>query len=76
MARAEDAARRAEAREAAAAAREEAAAAAGSQRRPKARAKGEREMTEDERREAEYLALEEAFMIEMGLREPPTAKEE
>ena len=33
-------------------------------------------MTEDERREAEYLALEEAFMIEMGLREPPTAKEE
>ena len=41
-----------------------------------ARAKGEREMTEDERREAEYLALEEAFMIEMGLREAPTAKEE
>ena len=39
-------------------------------------AKGEREMTEDERREAEYLALEEAFMIEMGLREAPTAKEE
>ena len=36
----------------------------------------EREMTEDERREAEYLALEEAFMIEMGLREAPTAKEE
>lgn len=33
-------------------------------------------MTEDERREAEYLALEEAFMIEMGLREAPTAKEE
>ena len=80
MARAEDAARRAEAREAAAAAREEAAAAAAAaagEESSKARAKGERgQMTEDERREAEYLALEEAFMIEMGLREPPTAKEE
>jgi len=81
MARAEDAAGRAEAREAAAAAREEAAAAAPpaagvAEEKPKARAKGEREMTEDERREAEYLALEEAFMIEMGLREAPTAKEE
>ena len=32
-------------------------------------------MTEDERREAEYLALEEAFMIEMGLREAPQKEE-
>jgi WD40 repeat protein len=80
MARAADAAERAEAREAAAAAREEAAAAAaaaagGAEEKPRARAKGEREMTEDERREAEYLALEEAFMIEMGLREAPQKEE-
>ena len=79
MARAEDAARRAEAREAAAAAREEAAAAAaaagGAEEKPGTRAKGERELTEDERREAEYLALEEAFMIEMGLREAPQKEE-
>ena len=32
-------------------------------------------LTEDERREAEYLALEEAFMIEMGLREAPQKEE-
>jgi len=64
--------RRRRAREAAAAA---AAAAGGAEEKPRARAKGEREMTEDERREAEYLALEEAFMIEMGLREAPQKEE-
>ena len=60
MARAEDAARRAEAREAAAAAREGGGGGGGGrEENPKARAKGERGATEDERREAEYLALEE-----------------
>ena len=77
MARAEDAARRAEAREAAVAREEAAAAAAGgvAEEKPTARAEGKRELTEDERREAEYLALEEAFMIEMGLKEVPRKEE-
>ena len=52
-----------------------AAAAGGAEEKPRARAKGEREMTEDESREAEYLALEEAFIIEMGLREAPQKEE-
>ena len=52
-----------------------ASAAGGAEEKPGTRAKGERELTEDERREAEYLALEEAFMIEMGLREAPQKEE-
>ena len=82
-ARAVDAVERAEAREAAIATREEANAAAaavagGKAEKPSARrgARGDRELTDDERREQEYLVLEERFMIEMGLKDPPVEKEE
>ena len=78
MARAVDAAERAATREAATARRERAAAAAGggAEEKPaRVGTRGECEMTEDERREAEYLALEEAFMIEMGLRDAPVKEE-
>tara|TARA_B110000977_G_scaffold142359_1_gene180598 strand:+ start:4295 stop:4984 length:690 start_codon:yes stop_codon:yes gene_type:complete len=69
-------------REAASASREDAVSAAsvgaaGGEEKPAARrrGRGDKELSEDERREAEYMALEQAFMVEMGLREAPMKEE-
>ena len=46
-----------------------AAAAAMPEARPDKRKKGQKELTPDEIKEAEYQALEEQFLIQMGLKE-------
>ena len=71
MERVADASARGEAREAELARMEDAAAAAAAmpEAKPDKRKKGQKELTPDEIKEAEYQALEEQFLIQMGLKE-------
>ena len=71
MERVADASARGEAREAELARMVDAAAAAAAmpEAKPDKRKKGQKELTPDEIKEAEYQALEEQFLIQMGLKE-------